>query len=131
MGLPQVFEFDEVWNPANGEIWVLQKVAGKGTYELAGRWRASRHVASAHTRIDDQPLESADQLWQVAGRVNIAAPAKLPVIDVGQHTVRSLKLAPQTAMMRALQIQDLDFNSLFFSSLQNVTNNLAVVNFKR
>ena len=37
-----VTEFEEVWNPGNGEIWVLQKVAGEGTYELAGRWRASR-----------------------------------------------------------------------------------------
>ena len=37
-----VTEFEKVWNPSNGEIWVLQKVAGKGTYELAGRWYASR-----------------------------------------------------------------------------------------
>lgn len=37
-----VQEFEEVWNPSNGEIWVLQKIAGKGTYELAGSWRASR-----------------------------------------------------------------------------------------
>jgi hypothetical protein len=31
----------QVWNPSNCEIWVLQKVPGKITYELAGRWRAS------------------------------------------------------------------------------------------
>lgn len=37
-----VTEFEEVWNPSNGEIWVLQKVAGQGTYELCGRWHASR-----------------------------------------------------------------------------------------
>ena len=38
-----VTEFEQVWNPGNGEIWVLQKVPGKGTYELAGRWKASRN----------------------------------------------------------------------------------------
>ena len=47
-----ILEFDEVWNPANGEIWVLQKVAGKGTYELAGRWRASRHDENAGRFVD-------------------------------------------------------------------------------
>ena len=31
----------QVWNPSNCEIWVLQKSSGRGTYELAGRWRAS------------------------------------------------------------------------------------------
>ena len=36
-----VTEFEQVWNPSNCEIWVLQKQEGKGTYELAGRWRAS------------------------------------------------------------------------------------------
>jgi len=37
-----VSEFEEVWNPSNGEIWVLQKVPGQGTYELLGRWKASK-----------------------------------------------------------------------------------------
>ena len=36
-----VTEFEQVWNPTNCEIWVLQKVDGGATYELAGRWRAS------------------------------------------------------------------------------------------
>ena len=36
-----VTEFEQVWNPSNCEIWVLQKLPGKVTYELAGRWRAS------------------------------------------------------------------------------------------
>lgn len=36
-----------------------------------------------------------------------------------------------TSVPDALQIQDLDFNSLFFSCSQNVGNNLAVVNFRR
>ena len=36
-----------MWNPSNGEIWVLQKardLSGRptGKYELRGRWRASR-----------------------------------------------------------------------------------------
>eukprot|EP00962_Isochrysis_galbana_P054740 scaffold26344_cov51-Isochrysis_galbana.AAC.1 len=31
----------QVWNPSNCEIWVLEKVPGKITYQLAGRWRAS------------------------------------------------------------------------------------------
>ena len=36
-----VQEFEQVWNPSNCEIWVLQKVEGRSIYELAGRWRAS------------------------------------------------------------------------------------------
>ena len=37
----------QVWNPSNCEIWVLQKVPGNGgTYELAGRWRASPYGGS-------------------------------------------------------------------------------------
>ena len=35
-----VTEFEQVWNPSNCEIWVLQK-REKGSYELTGRWRAS------------------------------------------------------------------------------------------
>jgi len=42
-----VTEFEQVWNPSNCEIWVLQKVPGNGgTYELAGRWRASPYGGS-------------------------------------------------------------------------------------
>ena len=41
-----VQEFEQVWNPSNCEIWVLQKVADTGTYELAGRWRASPYGGS-------------------------------------------------------------------------------------
>ena len=37
-----VREFEQIWNPSNGEIWVLQKVEGMGTYELQGRYKASR-----------------------------------------------------------------------------------------
>jgi broad specificity phosphatase PhoE len=33
-----VSEFEQVWNPTNCEIWVLEKVAATGRYELAGRW---------------------------------------------------------------------------------------------
>ena len=36
-----VAEFEEVWNPSNCEMWVLEKIPEKGTYELRGRWRAS------------------------------------------------------------------------------------------
>jgi len=37
-----VSEFEQVWNPSNCEIWVLQKIPdGSGRYELAGRWRAT------------------------------------------------------------------------------------------
>jgi hypothetical protein len=35
-----VDEFNQVWNPSNCEIWVLEKLAS-GEYELSGRWRAS------------------------------------------------------------------------------------------
>lgn len=38
-----VEEFEQVWNPKNCEIWVLQKISGEGTYELSGRWRTSPH----------------------------------------------------------------------------------------
>lgn len=41
-----VTEFEQVWNPSNCEIWVLQKIPRKGTYELAGRWRASPYGGS-------------------------------------------------------------------------------------
>ena len=30
----------QVWNPTNGEIWVLEKEPS-GEYEFAGRWRAT------------------------------------------------------------------------------------------
>ncbi|KOO32006.1 phosphoglycerate bisphosphoglycerate mutase family protein, partial [Chrysochromulina tobinii] len=36
-----VQEFEQVWNPSNCEIWVLNRLAPSGEYELAGRWRAS------------------------------------------------------------------------------------------
>ena len=36
-----VMEFEQVWNPSNCEMWVLQKVPGTGIYGLGGRWRAS------------------------------------------------------------------------------------------
>jgi broad specificity phosphatase PhoE len=36
-----VYEFEQVWNPSNCEIWVLEKSQQSGTYALAGRWRAS------------------------------------------------------------------------------------------
>ena len=36
----------QVWNPSNCEIWVLQKIPNKGTYELEGRWRASPYGGS-------------------------------------------------------------------------------------
>ena len=36
-----VDEFEQVWNPSNCEIWVLNRIANTGEYELAGRWRAS------------------------------------------------------------------------------------------
>ena len=36
-----VMEFEQVWNPSNCEMWVLQKVEGTGIYGLGGRWRAS------------------------------------------------------------------------------------------
>ena len=32
-----VSEFEQVWNPSNCEIWVLQKVPERGIYELTGR----------------------------------------------------------------------------------------------
>jgi broad specificity phosphatase PhoE len=35
-----VDEFEQVWNPANCEIWVLEYIPGS-TYELKGRWRAT------------------------------------------------------------------------------------------
>jgi len=35
-----------VWNPSNCEVWVLQKIEGKGTYELSGRWRCSPYGGS-------------------------------------------------------------------------------------
>ena len=35
-----VQEFEQVWNPTNGEIWVLEKEPS-GEYEFAGRWRAT------------------------------------------------------------------------------------------
>jgi broad specificity phosphatase PhoE len=38
-----VKEFEQVWNPKNGEIWVLNKIPKQGTYELAGKWRSSPH----------------------------------------------------------------------------------------
>ena len=41
-----VNEFEQVWNPSNCEIWVLERVAGRGVYELAGRWRASPYGGS-------------------------------------------------------------------------------------
>ena len=41
-----VKEFEEVWNPSNCEIWVLQRVEGKSTYALEGRWRASPYGGS-------------------------------------------------------------------------------------
>jgi len=34
-----VSEFEQVWNPSNCEIWVLEKVPRTGRYRLAGRWR--------------------------------------------------------------------------------------------
>ena len=46
-----VTEFEQVWNPSNGEIWVLQKVARKGTYELRGRWRASRRAEGRYVDL--------------------------------------------------------------------------------
>jgi len=33
-----VDEFERVWNPSNGEVWVLQKVDGRGIYRLEGRY---------------------------------------------------------------------------------------------
>ena len=36
-----VLEFEQVWNPSNCEIWVLQKIPERGAYELLGQWRAS------------------------------------------------------------------------------------------
>mmetsp|Transcript_34082 Transcript_34082/g.108811 ORF Transcript_34082/g.108811 Transcript_34082/m.108811 type:complete len:404 (+) Transcript_34082:130-1341(+) len=36
-----VTEFEQVWNPSNCEIWVLERDEGRPTYELRGRWRAS------------------------------------------------------------------------------------------
>jgi len=42
-----VTEFEQVWNPSNCEIWVLQRIpSGGGAYELAGRWRASPYGGS-------------------------------------------------------------------------------------
>ena len=34
-------EFEQVWNPTNGEIWVLSKTPRNGRYRLSGRWDAS------------------------------------------------------------------------------------------
>ena len=33
-------EFEQVWNPSNGECWVLDKIPVSGRYELRGRWDA-------------------------------------------------------------------------------------------
>eukprot|EP00316_Scyphosphaera_apsteinii_P002027 CAMPEP_0119319284 /NCGR_PEP_ID=MMETSP1333-20130426/48987_1 /TAXON_ID=418940 /ORGANISM="Scyphosphaera apsteinii, Strain RCC1455" /LENGTH=298 /DNA_ID=CAMNT_0007325655 /DNA_START=345 /DNA_END=1241 /DNA_ORIENTATION=- len=41
-----VNEFEQVWNPSNCEIWVLEKISGTGQYRLAGRWRASPYGGS-------------------------------------------------------------------------------------
>jgi broad specificity phosphatase PhoE len=35
-----VAEFEQVWNPSNGEIWVFEK-RERGIFELAGRWRTT------------------------------------------------------------------------------------------
>lgn len=36
-----VTEFEQVWNPSNCEIWVLEAIPNSARYELAGRWRAT------------------------------------------------------------------------------------------
>ena len=36
-----VTEFEQVWNPSNCEIWVLEALPNSARYELAGRWRAT------------------------------------------------------------------------------------------
>ena len=38
-------EFEQVWNPANCEIWVLEYMPGS-TYQLKGRWRATPYGGS-------------------------------------------------------------------------------------
>ena len=32
------YYFEQVWNPTNGEIWVLSKTPRNGRYRLSGRW---------------------------------------------------------------------------------------------
>ena len=39
-------EFEQVWNPSNCEIWVLEAQEGSGKYALAGRWRATPYGGS-------------------------------------------------------------------------------------
>jgi broad specificity phosphatase PhoE len=39
-------EFEQVWNPSNCEIWVLEAQPGSGKYGLAGRWRATPYGGS-------------------------------------------------------------------------------------
>jgi hypothetical protein len=36
-----VSEFEQVWNPSNCEIWVLEKESTSGEYALNGWWRSS------------------------------------------------------------------------------------------
>jgi len=36
-----VEEFEQIWNPVNAEVWVLEKHPVHGTYEFMGRWVAN------------------------------------------------------------------------------------------
>jgi len=70
-----VTEFEDVWNPSNGEIWVLQKVPATGTYELRGRWRASRATAG---RFVDVKF-GADRVQKMPAHMKRPSPSRLCV----------------------------------------------------
>ena len=97
-----VTEFEQVWNPSNCEIWVLQKVAGRGTYELAGRWTASpsrgKFTELKYGKDKKQPLFEHMKRPLVSRTVTPGAPDALDPEELG-----FLRDLPRPRRMRAQQ----------------------------
>mmetsp|Transcript_69927 Transcript_69927/g.138578 ORF Transcript_69927/g.138578 Transcript_69927/m.138578 type:complete len:217 (-) Transcript_69927:31-681(-) len=81
-----VTEFEQVWNPSNCEIWVLEKQRGRGTYELCGRWRASpyrgKFVEIKFGEGQDEPLFEHMKTPLVSRLVTPGAPDALDAVEL-------------------------------------------------
>lgn len=81
-----VTEFEQVWNPSNCEIWVLQKIESKGNYELVGRWRASPYGGSfvdvKFGENKNEPMYAHMKRPLVSRRVTPGAPDALDSIEL-------------------------------------------------
>jgi broad specificity phosphatase PhoE len=72
-----VKEFEQVWNPSNCEIWVLERETARGDrYNLAGRWRSSpkkgamtpiKFGSSKNQPLFEHMREPQDSRYMVAG----------------------------------------------------------------